>query len=250
MCFKLRVRELTLRWVKTEIFALANGGGLSPIKQYLRLIIVSILLTIGPSCCVLRLCTRLQTSVWPFYNAIGNIELHIEMIFLVVWFLFLQASWWFEEKYHIINNILFYVRFAESFSFLFASYLRCYYRLMSPFLTAFFWLRFALYLIWLGLGTVEICSIVWAQYKMRRELIDGSVNFLGANLLWTTVNVPFVTLLCVSGNSFHVVTSSLVALLKRVNGQTFFKTVLSSGYILILLSIEYILASLIETCQG
>jgi len=28
------------------------------------------------------------------------------------------------------------------------------------------------------------------------------------------------------------------------------KTVLSSGYILILLSIEYILASLIETCQG
>jgi len=29
-----------------------------------------------------------------------------------------------------------------------------------------------------------------------------------------------------------------------------FKTVLSSGYILILLSIEYILASLIETCQG
>jgi len=30
----------------------------------------------------------------------------------------------------------------------------------------------------------------------------------------------------------------------------FFKTVLSSGYILILLSIENILASLIETCQG
>ena len=30
----------------------------------------------------------------------------------------------------------------------------------------------------------------------------------------------------------------------------FFKTVLSSGYILILLSIEYILASLIEMCQG
>jgi len=29
-----------------------------------------------------------------------------------------------------------------------------------------------------------------------------------------------------------------------------FKTVLGSGYILILLSIEYILASLIETCQG
>ena len=29
-----------------------------------------------------------------------------------------------------------------------------------------------------------------------------------------------------------------------------FKTVLSSGYILILLSIEYILASLIEMCQG
>ena len=29
-----------------------------------------------------------------------------------------------------------------------------------------------------------------------------------------------------------------------------FKTVLSSGYILILLSIENILASLIETCQG
>ena len=31
---------------------------------------------------------------------------------------------------------------------------------------------------------------------------------------------------------------------------TLFKTVLSSGYILILLSIKYILASLIETCQG
>ena len=31
---------------------------------------------------------------------------------------------------------------------------------------------------------------------------------------------------------------------------TVFKTVLSSGYILILLSIEYILASLIEMCQG
>jgi len=30
----------------------------------------------------------------------------------------------------------------------------------------------------------------------------------------------------------------------------FFKTVLSSGYILILLSIEYILASFIEMCQG
>jgi len=30
----------------------------------------------------------------------------------------------------------------------------------------------------------------------------------------------------------------------------FFKTVLSSGYISILLSIEYILASLIEMCQG
>ena len=30
----------------------------------------------------------------------------------------------------------------------------------------------------------------------------------------------------------------------------FFKTVLRSGYILILLSIEYILASLIEMCQG
>ena len=29
-----------------------------------------------------------------------------------------------------------------------------------------------------------------------------------------------------------------------------FKTVLSSGYLLILLSIEYILASLFETCQG
>jgi len=29
-----------------------------------------------------------------------------------------------------------------------------------------------------------------------------------------------------------------------------FKTVLSSGYIIILLSIEYILGSLIETCQG
>ena len=34
------------------------------------------------------------------------------------------------------------------------------------------------------------------------------------------------------------------------NGTLFFKTVLSSGYILILLSIEYILASLIEMCQG
>jgi len=32
--------------------------------------------------------------------------------------------------------------------------------------------------------------------------------------------------------------------------QNIFKTVLSSGYILILLSIEYILASLIEMCQG
>jgi len=30
----------------------------------------------------------------------------------------------------------------------------------------------------------------------------------------------------------------------------FFKTVLGSGYILILLSIEYKLASLIEMCQG
>ena len=33
-------------------------------------------------------------------------------------------------------------------------------------------------------------------------------------------------------------------------GLYLFKTVLSSGYILILLSIEYILASLIEMCQG
>jgi len=32
--------------------------------------------------------------------------------------------------------------------------------------------------------------------------------------------------------------------------QAIFKTVLSSGYILILLSIEYILACLIEMCQG
>ena len=32
--------------------------------------------------------------------------------------------------------------------------------------------------------------------------------------------------------------------------RSLFKTVLSSGYILILLSIEYILASLIEMCQG
>ena len=32
--------------------------------------------------------------------------------------------------------------------------------------------------------------------------------------------------------------------------RSIFKTVLSSGYILILLSIEYILASLIEMCQG
>jgi len=36
-----------------------------------------------------------------------------------------------------------------------------------------------------------------------------------------------------------------------INGKAMiFKTVLSSGYILILLSIENILASLIETCQG
>ena len=35
-----------------------------------------------------------------------------------------------------------------------------------------------------------------------------------------------------------------------IGWQFFFKTVLSSGYILILLSIEYILASLIVTCQA
>ena len=42
------------------------------------------------------------------------------------------------------------------------------------------------------------------------------------------------------------------ACLSRKNKQysVLFKTVLSSGYILILLSIENILASLIETCQG
>ena len=34
-----------------------------------------------------------------------------------------------------------------------------------------------------------------------------------------------------------------------LNSDALFKTVLRSGYILILLSIEYILASLIETCQ-
>ena len=33
-------------------------------------------------------------------------------------------------------------------------------------------------------------------------------------------------------------------------GAAVFKTVLNSGYVLILLSIEYILASLIEMCQG
>ena len=37
---------------------------------------------------------------------------------------------------------------------------------------------------------------------------------------------------------------------KQVTCSCIFKTVLSSGYILILFSIEYILASLIEMCQG
>ena len=36
----------------------------------------------------------------------------------------------------------------------------------------------------------------------------------------------------------------------RDHGVYVVKTVLSSGYILILLSIEFILASLIEMCQG
>ena len=169
----------SLSRVKNEILALANGGGQSNIKQYLRLIIVFIVLAIGPSFCVFRLCTRLQTSVWPFYNAIGNLELHIEMIVLVVEFLLIQASWWFAEQYHIINNVLFYVRIVGGISLLFASYMRCYYRLMSPFLTAFFWLRFALNLIWPGLGTVGICYIGWKQYKMRTELIDTVRNLPG-----------------------------------------------------------------------
>jgi len=57
---------------------------------------------------------------------------------------------------------------------------------------------------------------------------------------------------------FHAGTFTLEGLCKISNGKnmiilidlTFLKTVLSSGYILILLSIEYILASLIEMCQG
>jgi len=169
----------SLSRVKNEIVALANGGGQPPIKQYLRLIIVFIALAIGPSFCVFRLCTGLQTSVWPFYNAIGNFELHIEMIFLVIECLLLQASWWFAEKFHIINNILNYVRIVRTFSLLFASFLRCYYRLMSPFLTAFFWLRCVLNLIWLGLATFGICYIGWAKYKISRELIDGIRNLPG-----------------------------------------------------------------------
>ena len=169
----------SLSRVKNEIVALANGGGQSNIKQYLRFIIVFIVLAIGPSFCVFRLCTRLQTSVWPFYIAIGNFELHIEMIFLVIEFLLVQATWWFAEKFHIINNILNYVRFVGSSSLLFASYVRCYYILMSPFFTAFFWLRFVLNLVMFGINTFRICYIGWAKYKISRELIDGIRNLPG-----------------------------------------------------------------------
>jgi len=159
--------------VKYDILALANGGGQSQIKQYLRLIIVFIALTIGPSVCVFRLCTRLKTSVWPFFIAIGNLELHIEMILLVSAFLYLH------DKCHIINKIPKAVRIVGTFSLQFASFLRCYYKLMSPFLTACFWLRCVLHLIWHGLTTLPICYIGWTKYKLSRELIDGVRNLPG-----------------------------------------------------------------------
>jgi len=43
---------------------------------------------------------------------------------------------------------------------------------------------------------------------------------------------------------------AVIGTLRQMTLIRHFKTVLSSGYILILLSIEYILASLIEMCQG
>ena len=101
------------------------------------------------------------------------------MIFLVIEFLLVHASWWFAEKFHIINNILNYVRFVGSSSLLLASYARCYYILMSPFFTAFFWLRFVLNLVMFGINTFRICYIGWVKYKMSRELIDGIRNLPG-----------------------------------------------------------------------
>jgi len=62
--------------------------------------------------------------------------------------------------------------------------------------------------------------------------------------------VPFF---CKNNNTyFHPVTyrGDIIAFVSERRRLVFFKTVLSNGYILILLSIEYILASLIEMCQG
>ena len=48
--------------------------------------------------------------------------------------------------------------------------------------------------------------------------------------------------------NIFILNSDLVVLKQTLS--TIFKTVLSSGYILMLHCIEYILASLIEMCQG
>ena len=82
-----------------------------------------------------------------------------------------------------------------------------------------------------------------ADYKLTNLVHDGSAACSSSDVIDVVMCTDITSLKASSSTcSGHPLYSGRFAL--------FFKTVLSSGYILILLSIEYILASLIETCQG
>ncbi|XP_052770294.1 E3 ubiquitin-protein ligase RNF139-like [Mya arenaria] len=163
----------TLGRVENEILALANAGGRTSPMRLVKLGLVLATITIGPTFFVTTHATpALHVNVWHLFNLTGNLTLLVRVFFLLLECFLLWISWHLTQLNDNIQRVLNIVRVIKGISMLTSNLLMTYYRLMAPFLVAFFWLRVVLNIVWATFGIIGIIYIEWAEYKNRNDLLD------------------------------------------------------------------------------
>ncbi|XP_052767417.1 E3 ubiquitin-protein ligase RNF139-like [Mya arenaria] len=163
----------TLGTVENEILALANEGGRTPPMRLMKLGLVLAAITVVPTYFVITHASpALHVNVWNLINLAGNLTLLVRVFYILVECFLLWISWHLTQLNDNIKRALNCVRVIKGFSILTTTLLMAYYRLMAPFLVAFFWLRVVSNIILVVFVIVRVIYIEWAKYKIRNELLD------------------------------------------------------------------------------
>ncbi|XP_052767414.1 uncharacterized protein LOC128208109 isoform X1 [Mya arenaria] len=163
----------TLGTVEYEILALANAGGRTSHMCLVKLGLVLATITMGPTFFVITHATpALHVNFWHLFNLTGNFALLMRVFFLLLECFLLWISWHLTQLNDKIQIVLNIVMVIKGISILTSDLLMTYYRLMAPFLAAFFWLRVVYNIGLLIYWIIGFIKTEWAKYKIRNELLD------------------------------------------------------------------------------